>query len=65
VYDALEAYDREEPRGETRDPGEQEHGEGDEGAEASGVRQHGGLVLGRRPLIREHDLRVGRRRGRR
>jgi len=66
VYDALEAYDREEPRGETRNPSEQKNGEGDEGAEASGVRQHGGLhVLGRRPLIRKHDFRISRRRGRR
>lgn len=61
MYDALEAYDREEPRGETRDPGEQENGEGDEGAETGGVRQRGGFhLLGRRSLVGEHDLRVGR-----
>jgi len=48
VYDALEAYDREEPRGKTRDPGEQQNGECDQGAEAGSVRQSGGFdLLGR------------------
>lgn len=66
VYDALEAYDREEPRGEARNPGEQKNGKSDERAEAGGVRQRGGLhLLGRRSLVGEHHLRVGRRRGRR
>lgn len=68
MYDTLETYDGEEPRGKTRDPGEHENGEGDERAEAGGVRQGGRFhLLGRRSLVGEHDLRVSRarRRGRR
>lgn len=68
MYDTLETYDGEEPRGKTRDPSEQENGEGDERTEAGGVRQGGRFhLLGRWSLIGKHDLRVScaGRRGRR
>lgn len=69
VYNTLETYNSKKPRGETRDPGKQKNGEGNERTEASGIRQCGRFhLLGRRSLVGEHDLRVrcaGRRRRRR
>jgi len=63
VYDTFKTYNCEKPRGETRNPGEQENGESNEGAEASGIRQCGGFhLLGCCFLIGEHDLRVRRAR---